>query len=302
MDSPKIKRALISVSNKLGIVDFAKGLIEAGVEIYSTGGTRRHLEASGVPVIDVAEYTQFPEMMNGRVKTLHPKIFAGILCRHNNESDRASLEEHAIKTFELIVVNLYPFAATIARPNVLLHEAIEQIDIGGPSLIRAAAKNSDFVTIVCSPEQYSSVLEEINEGGTTTTGHRRHLMAQAFQHTASYDKTISEYFSGQTEGETFPSTMQLVLNRKNNLRYGENSHQKAALYSGDNCREANLINARQLNGKQLSYNNLLDLDAALAMVRGFEKPACSAVLELLRVWLKRVRRDSLVIRLVRLAA
>lgn len=277
MESPKIKRALISVSNKLGIVDFAKGLVNAGVEIYSTGGTRRHLEAAGVSVIDVTEYTQFPEMMDGRVKTLHPKIFAGILARHNNKSDLDSLEEHAIKTFELIVVNLYPFAATIARPNVLLHEAIEQIDIGGPSLIRAAAKNSDFVSIVCSPEQYSDVLEEIESEGATSTGHRRHLMAAAFQHTANYDKTISEYFSGQTEGETFPSTLQLALHRKSPLRYGENSHQNAAIYSGESCHEANLINARQLNGKQLSYNNYLDLDSALAMVRGFDRPACSVI-------------------------
>ena len=277
MDSPKIKRALISVSNKTGIVEFATGLVEAGIEIYSTGGTRRHLEEAGIAVIDVAEYTGFPEMMDGRVKTLHPRIFAGILCRHNNPADMAALEEHAIKTFGLIVVNLYPFAETIARPNVMLHEAIEQIDIGGPSMIRAAAKNSDFVSIVCSPQQYGQVLEEIKSSGTTTNGLRKHLMAQAFQHTAQYDNTISEYFSGQTEGETFPSTMQLRLHRKDILRYGENSHQSAALYSSESCREANLINARQLNGKQLSYNNLLDLDSALLMVRGFEQPACSVI-------------------------
>lgn len=277
MDSPKIKRALISVSNKLGIVDFAKGLVKQGVEIYSTGGTRRHLEQSGIEVKDVAEYTQFPEMMDGRVKTLHPKIFAGILCRHNNESDLQSMEEHGIQSFELIVVNLYPFEATISRPNVLQHEAIEQIDIGGPSLIRAAAKNSDFVSIVCSPDQYSSVLDEIAEEGSTSTGTRRRLMAQAFQHTANYDKTIAEYFSGQTEGENFPSTMQLVLHRKDNLRYGENSHQNAALYSVGDCHDANLINARQLNGKQLSFNNLLDLDSALSIVRCMEKPACSVI-------------------------
>ncbi len=277
MNSPKIKRALISVSNKLGIVDFAQGLVNEGVEIYSTGGTRKHLEASGIKVMDIAEYTQFPEMMDGRVKTLHPKIFAGILCRHNNKSDLKSLSDHDISTFELVVVNLYPFAATIARPNVLQHEAIEQIDIGGPSLIRAAAKNSDFVTIVCSPDQYSSVLDEIHAEGSTTTGTRRQLMAQAFQHTASYDKTISEYFSGQTEGENFPSTLQLSFNRKDNLRYGENSHQRAALYSNDHCREANLVNARQLNGKQLSYNNLLDLDSALAIVRNMDQPACSVI-------------------------
>ncbi len=277
MKSPKIKRALISVSNKLGVVDFAKGLINAGIEIYSTGGTRRHLEESSIEVIDVAEYTEFPEMMDGRVKTLHPKIFAGILGRHSLESDMAAMDEHGIKTFELVVVNLYPFAATISRPNVLQSEAIEQIDIGGPSLIRAAAKNSDFVTVSCSPDQYSAILEEITAEGNTSNGLRKKLMAQAFQHTASYDKTISEYFSGQTEGENFPSTLQLQLQRKDNLRYGENSHQNAALYSFQNCLAANLVNARQLNGKQLSFNNLLDLDSALAIVRNQSLPACSVI-------------------------
>ena len=155
MDSPKVKRALISVSNKMGVVDFAKGLVDAGVEIYSTGGTRRHLEQAGIPVIDVAEYTKFPEMMDGRVKTLHPKIFAGVLARRNNTSDMQPLEEHEIWTYELVVVNLYPFAATIARPNVLQHEAVGQIDIGGPSLIRAAAKNNDCLLYTsASPRHY----------------------------------------------------------------------------------------------------------------------------------------------------
>ena len=277
MDSPKVKRALISVSNKMGVVDFAKGLVDAGVEIYSTGGTRRHLELAGIPVIDVAEYTKFPEMMDGRVKTLHPKIFAGVLARRNNTSDMQSLEEHEISTFELVVVNLYPFAATIARPNVLQHEAIEQIDIGGPSLIRAAAKNNDFVTIVCSPDQYARVLQEITEEGCTQTSTRRELMGQAFQHTASYDKTIAEYFSGQTEGETFPVTKRLVLHRKETLRYGENSHQEAALYTTSDCHDANLVDARQLNGKGLSYNNLLDLDSALSIVRLQSQPACAVI-------------------------
>ncbi len=277
MDSPIIKRALVSVSNKLGIVDFAKGLVAAGIEIFSTGGTRRHLNDSGVAVTDIAQYTGFPEMMDGRVKTLHPKIFAGILCRHNNESDMAALLEHGIHPFELVVVNLYPFEATIARPNVLMHEAIEQIDIGGPSLVRAAAKNSDFVAVVTNPEQYSDVLEEISTDGKTTSRTRRILMAQSFQHTAKYDRAIAEYFSGSTEGEVFPSTLQLVLQRKASLRYGENSHQRAALYGIDGCADANLVNARQLNGKQLSFNNLLDLDSALAMVRCFAAPACSVI-------------------------
>ncbi len=179
--------------------------------------------------------------------------------------------------FELVVVNLYPFAATIARPNILQHEAIEQIDIGGPSLIRAAAKNSDFVTVVSQPSQYNEVLQEINSAGSTTHRLRSQLMVQAFQHTADYDMTISEYFSGQNEGETFPSTLQMTFHRKGNLRYGENSHQAAALYSAEDCRDANVINSRQLNGKELSYNNLLDLDSALAIVRGLELPSCAVL-------------------------
>lgn len=277
MESPRIKRALISVSNKMGLTDFARGLIDAGIALYSTGGTRRHLENSNIPVTDVATYTGFPEMMDGRVKTLHPKIFAGILARRNNDSDLAALQEHEIETFDLVVVNLYPFAATIARPNVLIREAVEQIDIGGPSLVRAAAKNSDFVTVVTDPEQYWSVLDEIQTEGKTTARLRHELMAKAFLHTADYDKTISEYFSGQTEGEVFPATLQFSFHRQVNLRYGENSHQSAALYSNDNCADANLVNARQLNGKQLSYNNLLDLDSALAMVRSLDQPACSVI-------------------------
>ena len=167
MESPQIKRALISVSNKLGLADFAKGLVDAGVQIYSTGGTRRHLETHGIEVIDVASYTGFPEMMDGRVKTLHPRIFAGILARRNLATDREALDQHEIQTFELVVVNLYPFEMTIARPNVLPEEAIEQIDIGGPSLVRAAAKNSEFVTVVTDPEQYWSVLDQITREGCT---------------------------------------------------------------------------------------------------------------------------------------
>ena len=277
METPKTKRALISVSNKLGIVDFAAGLAAQGVEIYSTGGTGRHLEQAGVKVRDVSEYTKFPEMMGGRVKTLHPKIFAGILARRDHAGDLESMSDHDIVPFDLVVVNLYPFAATIARPDVLIQEAIEQIDIGGPSLIRAAAKNSDFVTVVSNPNQYAEVLDEINSEGRTTAGLRRRLMAQAFQHTANYDLTIADYFSGQTEGEDFPATMTVVLNRRNVLRYGENSHQTAALYSSENNREASLVNSRQLHGKSLSYNNLLDLDAALNIVRGFSEPACSVI-------------------------
>lgn len=280
MSSPKIKRALISVSDKTGVADFAKALAGKGIEIYSTGGTRRHLEEAGVQVVDVADYTGFPEMMDGRVKTLHPKIFAGILCRHDMDSDLKSLSDHDIETFELVVVNLYPFAETIAKPGIQRHEAIEQIDIGGPSLVRAAAKNNAFTSIVSSPDQYGKVQAEIEaEGGTTQTT-RSELMAAAFAHTADYDATIANYFQSQASSnsdEAFPPVVNLRLEKKCGLRYGENSHQAAALYSFKNRNEANLIDAEQLNGKELSYNNLLDLDSALSIVRGQSSPACSVI-------------------------
>ena len=283
MPSPQIKRALISVSDKTGVADFAKALAAKGVEIYSTGGTRRHLEEAGVSVIDVATYTGFPEMMDGRVKTLHPKIFAGILCRHDLDSDLKSLADHDIKTFELVVVNLYPFAETIAKPGIQESEAIEQIDIGGPSLVRAAAKNNAFTSIVSNPDQYEKVQAEIESDGCTSEGTRKQLMAAAFAHTADYDATISAYFQSQAaetadtaDGE-FSPTVNLCLQKTCGLRYGENSHQSAALYRFQNCDEANLIDAEQLNGKALSYNNLLDLDSALSIVRGQSSPACSVI-------------------------
>lgn len=279
MTSPKIKRALISVSDKTGVADFAKGLSEAGIEIYSTGGTSRHLTEAGIEVKDVADYTGFPEMMDGRVKTLHPKIFAGILCRHDLPSDMESLQQHDIYSFELVVVNLYPFAETIAKPGIQESDAIEQIDIGGPSLVRAAAKNNKFTTVVTAPEQYEAVLGEIKSDGATSQQLRRDLMAAAFDHTAKYDQTISGYFAsaGADTADSFPPTIDLALTQSAVLRYGENSHQKAALYSSVSNGDANLVNSVQLNGKQLSYNNLLDLDAALNMVRGLPNPACSVI-------------------------
>ena len=278
MSSPKIKRALISVSDKTGVAEFATGLVAAGIEIYSTGGTSKHLADAGIAVKDVADYTGFPEMMDGRVKTLHPKIFAGILCRHDLPSDIESLEKHDICTFELVVVNLYPFAETIAKPGISESDAIEQIDIGGPSLVRAAAKNNKFTTIVTCPAQYDGVLAEIKGDGTTSQKLRRDLMAAAFDHTAKYDQTISGYFAaGETAQTEFPPTIEIGLTQSAVLRYGENSHQAAALYSAESNGDANLVSAKQLNGKQLSYNNLLDLDAALNMVRGLPNPACSVI-------------------------
>ena len=272
-----IKRALISVSDKLGLADFARGLAGHGVEIFSTGGTRQHLLDQGLRVRDVAEYTGFPEMMDGRVKTLHPKIHAGILCRHDRPDDIAALERHGILTFELVVVNLYPFEATVARAGVTLEEAIEQIDIGGPSLIRAAAKNQAFTTVATGAEQYSWILDEIASSGGTSLDLRRRLAAAAFARTGSYDQAITDYFARHESPEDFPETFNLTLRCKSVLRYGENPHQQAALYSAPAARGANLVAARQLNGKELSYNNLLDLDSALALARSLPNAAAAVI-------------------------
>ena len=277
MESPKIVRALISVSDKMGLVDFARGLHTAGVEIYSTGGTRTHLEKEGVPVIDVADYTGFPEMMGGRLKTLHPKIHGGILCRRDNIGDMNALAENNIKTFELVIINLYPFEATIAKEGVTEEEAIENIDIGGPSMIRAAAKNHQFVTVVTSQDQYAAVLEQIQKNGRTTLQLRRSLAKDAYTLTGNYDNAISQYFIERLTKEDFPSTLSLKLTRSDVLRYGENPHQQAAVYVDPRSKIANVVSARKLNGKELSYNNLLDLDSALSIVRAFSMPAVSVI-------------------------
>ncbi len=277
MDSPRVRRALISVSNKLGLVGFARGLAAAGVEIFSTGGTRKHLESEGLPVRDVSEYTGFPEMMDGRLKTLHPKVHGGILCRHDNPEDMKSLAEHGILTFELVVVNLYPFESTAARKDVAREEAIEQIDIGGPTLVRAAAKNHAFTAIATRAEDYSEILEQISANGCTTPELRRSLAAEAFAHTARYDRAIADFFAGmETEGP-FPDALTLGLTRKMMLRYGENPHQQAALYARPDCPGASVVAGRQLHGKELSYNNLMDLDGALAIVRRFSDPAAVVI-------------------------
>ncbi|MFI4873997.1 MAG: bifunctional phosphoribosylaminoimidazolecarboxamide formyltransferase/IMP cyclohydrolase [Blastopirellula sp. JB062] len=275
--NPSIKNAIISVSDKLGLTDFARGLTACGVTIYSTGGTRKHLEGEGIAVRDVSEYTGFPEMMDGRLKTLHPKIFGGILCRHDRDADMHALDHHRIEPFPLVVVNLYPFEATIAKSGVTMAEAIEQIDIGGPSLVRAAAKNHAFTTIASRPEQYAEILAQITESGGTSFELRQKLAGEAFAHTAAYDRSISDYFTSQLAPEAFPSTMHLSLKRESVLRYGENPHQEAAVYCNPHEVGANLVTARQLNGKELSYNNLLDLDSALAIARGLPDCGVSVV-------------------------
>ncbi len=285
-NSVALTRAIISVSDKTGLTEFATVLAEQGVEIYSTGGTRRHLEQAGLVVQDISDYTGFPEMMDGRLKTLHPKVFGGILARHDRDDDMQGLAAEAIHTFELVVVNLYPFEKTVAKPAVTDAEAIEQIDIGGPSLVRAAAKNHRFTTIVTAADQYEELIDEISSSGGTTPGFRRRMAAAAFARTAAYDQAIAGYFAKSAVNSadidpnvdaSFDPTISRAWQRRAVLRYGENPHQPAALYAtADNA--PSLVSAKQLNGKELSYNNLLDLDAALGIARSFDQP-CVVVIK-----------------------
>jgi phosphoribosylaminoimidazolecarboxamide formyltransferase/IMP cyclohydrolase len=276
MDRIPIRRAIISVSDKSGLAELARELTAAGAEIYSTGGTRQFLLDQGLAAVDVATYTAFPEMMHGRVKTLHPKVFGGILCRRDHADDVESAREHGMQLFDLVVVNLYPFTQTIAKPGVTPAQAIENIDIGGPSLVRAAAKNHAFTAIATEPGQYAEVLAALRDGGTTI-GLRQKLAAAAFAHTAAYDAAIATWFGQKLQGELFPPTMHVALQRQMELRYGENSHQRGAVYADAAARGVSLVAARQLNGKELSYNNLLDLDSALAVVRPLTEPAASVI-------------------------
>ncbi|MEX2141701.1 MAG: bifunctional phosphoribosylaminoimidazolecarboxamide formyltransferase/IMP cyclohydrolase [Pirellulales bacterium] len=286
-----VRRALISVSDKSGLDDFAHGLAAVGVELFASGGTRKHLEQLGLSVRDVGEYTGFPEMLDGRVKTLHPKIHGGILCRHDRPDDMDAIERHGIVSFELVVVNLYPFEETVRRPDVTDAAAIENIDIGGPSLIRGAAKNHRYVTVATSAEQYPRILEQLRANGGTTYELRRELAAAAYARIAQYDTAIAAYFQKTAEapggsrgleatqtpasrpGLVFSPSVGIQLQLKETLRYGENPHQRAALYVDPSAGHVTLVNARQLHGKELSYNNLLDLDSAWAMVRMLPAPA-----------------------------
>ncbi|MGH7200969.1 MAG: bifunctional phosphoribosylaminoimidazolecarboxamide formyltransferase/IMP cyclohydrolase [Planctomycetaceae bacterium] len=274
------RRALISVSDKTGLDEFARGLAELGFEIVSTGGTRRFLEQHGLDVIDVSSYTGFPEIMEGRVKTLHPKIHGAILGRPDRDADAAAIQEHAIVPFQLVVCNLYPFEQTIARDGVTAAEAIEQIDIGGPSMVRAAAKNHAHVVVVTRPEQYPRVLDAVRGDGLDDQL-RRELAAAAFEMTARYDRAIADYMSDLTnpsiEPSRFPLDLRLSFRKQAELRYGENPHQAAAFYVEADAPPATLAAAEQLHGKELSYNNLLDLDAALALVRDFTQPAAVVI-------------------------
>ena len=280
-------RALISVSDKTGIVEFARALHELGIEVLSTGGTAKRLGDAGVPVVEVSSYTGFPEMMDGRVKTLHPKVHGGLLARRDTDSD--AMREHGIEGIDLLVVNLYPFEQTVAKPDCDLATAIEHIDIGGPAMLRAAAKNHAWVTVIVDAGDYPAVLGELRAGGAVSPATRFRLAARAFEHTARYDGAIASYLGARDGADAppaaFPRTLNLQYLKAQEMRYGENPHQRAAFYvertiagAGTEAgSEASVATARQLQGKALSFNNVADTDAALECAKSFEEPACVIV-------------------------
>lgn len=271
-----VKKALISVSDKTGLVPFARRLAAAGVEIISTGGTASLLKEAGIPVIGISDVTGFPEIMDGRVKTLHPNIHGGLLAVRDNESHLQQMKELNIDTIDLVVVNLYPFKETIAKPGVTYADAIENIDIGGPTMLRSAAKNHQFVTVVVDAADYEKVAGEIEAAGDTTLETRRLLAAKVFGHTAAYDALIARYLNNQV-GEAFPESLTVTYEKVQDLRYGENPHQRAAFYQEPLAGLTSVAGAEQLHGKELSYNNINDADAALAIVREFTEPAVVAI-------------------------
>ncbi len=271
--------ALLSVSNKSGIVDFAKGLVSSGFSLLSTGGTYRLLTEQGIAVTEVSEHTGFPEIMDGRVKTLHPKIHGGILGRRGTDDE--TMRAHNIDRIDLVVVNLYPFAETIARADVSMSEAIENIDIGGPTMVRAAAKNHAHVGIITDPADYDRVLEALSHNSELSAELRYDLAVKAFEHTAQYDGMIANFLGSRVNAaqqpEDFARTFNLQLKKSQDLRYGENPHQKAAFYVENKATQASIATAEQLQGKALSYNNIADTDAALECVKAFSAPACVIV-------------------------
>ncbi|MGD0615605.1 MAG: bifunctional phosphoribosylaminoimidazolecarboxamide formyltransferase/IMP cyclohydrolase [Verrucomicrobiota bacterium] len=273
---PKIQRALFSVSDKTGLVPLAEALVCAGVELISTGGTARALRDAGLRPVEISDYTGFPEMLDGRVKTLHPKVHGGLLYIRGNDSHEAAVRSHGIPPIDLVVVNLYPFEQTVARPGVRLHDAIENIDIGGPSMLRSAAKNHESVTVVVDPADYGEVLEQIRACGGTSLELRRRLAAKVFARTAAYDAAITSYLGGVFEpaGGGLPKSLSIQAPLAQTLRYGENPHQAAALYGRFNDF------FQQLHGKELSYNNILDLTAAANLIAEFaEDPPTLAILK-----------------------
>jgi len=278
---PRVQTALISVSDRTGIQEFARGLVELGVSIMSSGGTAKHLREAGIEVTDVSDYTGFPEMMNGRVKTLHPKIHGGLLALRGNPEHMAAAKEHGITLIDLVVVNLYPFQETVAKPNIAHEEAIEKIDIGGPSMLRSAAKNYQSVAVVCNPERYEMVLDQLREsGGEVSEATRARLALETFAHTARYDAAIHNYLSSRVHtAELLPDLFLHPYERVTDLRYGENPHQQAAFYRRAMPTPVGLAAAKQLHGKALSFNNYLDLDTVLGFVREFPKEPAAIVVK-----------------------
>jgi phosphoribosylaminoimidazolecarboxamide formyltransferase/IMP cyclohydrolase len=273
----KIKRALISVSDKTGVVELARGLHKLGVEIVSTGGTMKTIKEAGIPVRYVSELTGFPEIMDGRVKTLNPYIHGGILAIRDNPEHVKAMEEHKIQGIDMVVVNLYPFRQTVAKPGVTLEEAIENIDIGGPAMIRAAAKNFAYVAVVVNPAKYSTVLDQLAKNGEISREIRMELAWEAYSHTAEYDAYIGKYLAGQLGQGQFPQIVGMTFEKVQDLRYGENPHQQAAFYREKHFDGPGVANAKQLNGKELSFNNIVDVEAAYAIVKDFSEPAATII-------------------------
>ncbi len=273
----KIKRAIISVSDKSGLVPLAKALVKFKIEIFSTGGTLVLLKKNKIKARSISELTGYPEILHGRLKTLHPKVHGGLLYLRSDAKQSAEAKEHGIEPIDMVVVNLYPFAETVRKPDVKLNEAIEQIDIGGPTMLRSAAKNSESVTVVCDPSDYQSVIQDLKkQRGAVSNELRRRLAAKVFRHTAAYDGQIAQYLSRSCSGrEEIPEVLGALLTRKEVLRYGENPHQKAAIY--ERASSPSPLGFEQLNGKQLSYNNVLDVEASCDILREFEEPAACVV-------------------------
>ena len=276
-DSSPVRRALISVHDKDGIAEFAKALADAGVRLVSTGGTAAHLKEAGVPVALVEEITGFPEILGGRVKTLHPRVFGGVLADDSRDDHARDMKQESIEAFDLVVVNLYPFEKTVAAGKAR-GEVIEMIDVGGPAMIRAAAKNHKRVAVIVDPADYASVLQEVRANGGTSLATRERLAARAFSRTAAYDAAIAGYFAAAArEPYGFPENLVFAFDRVGALRYGENPHQRAALYAFRSAPPDSLVHFQMLQGKELSFNNLLDLDSAVALARDFEGPAAVIV-------------------------
>ncbi len=277
-DKIRIRRALLSVSDKTGVVEFAKALASHGVELLSTGGTAKLIASAGLPVVEVGDYTGFPEMMDGRVKTLHPRVHGGILARRDLPAHVAAMEQHGIPPIDMVVVNLYPFARTVADPACTMDEAIENIDIGGPTMVRAAAKNHAFVAVVTDPADYPRLAAALAKGGGALGGEERYaLAAKAFSHTAEYDGMISSWLTARGPSgaaRAFPDRLNLSFRLAQTLRYGENPHQDAAFYREAEPAPGTLSGFRQVQGKELSYNNIADADAAWECCRSFDVPAC----------------------------